>query len=163
VKEPYLPVDIEQRVVKATEFKSDNADRYQYKGKYAQRRFMSELRFEKGLTNEQYLKLLSDIKAKNNEVIIAPYFSLETEEKVQLSNVFYVKLKNISDVVLLEQIAEQFNCTIIMQNETRPLWFTLSVTEKSELNALEYATYFYECGLFEVAEPDLMADLIKLE
>ena len=39
------------------------------------------------------------------------------------------------------------------------LFFTLSLTETSELNALEYANLFHESGLFASGEPDLMTDI----
>jgi len=156
VEEPQLPVDIVQRGIQATEFKSDNSDKKQYQGNYGQNRYFAELSIENDLTNIQYLKLLSDIKIQNSGVIIAPYFKDQNGKKVGLTNFFYVKLKEEKDVTLLKQNAEQYGCIIIMQDEFMPLWFILSVTEVSGRNALECANYFHECGLFQIGEADLM-------
>ena len=78
------------------------------------------------------------------------------DENVGLSNFFYIKLKEIEDTDLLRQMAEQLNCIIIEQYQYMPLWFILSTTEKSALNAMEAANAFYESGLVQSAEPDLM-------
>ena len=164
VKEPQLPVDIAQRGIKASsEFKTDYADTKQYKGVYGQRRYIAQLELEKGLTDKQYLELLSDIKKKNKDVIIAPYFKIEggsiNDQKIQLSNFFHVKIKDNVDI--LEQMAMQTKCMIVFQDTSMPEWFTLSVTEESELNALECANLFHESGLFQKGEPDISANLIE--
>ena len=158
VVEPQMPVEIALRGIEASEFKADNSDKKQYRGKQGTCRFYAELSFEKDLTDKQYLELLSDIKRQNSSVIIAPYFKLKADDKVGLSNFFYVKLKDEKDVALLEKMAEQTGSIIIEQDAFMPLWFTLSVTEVSELNALEYANVFHESGLFEAGEADLMPD-----
>ena len=158
VKEPQLPVNIAQRVIKASEFKADNSDKKQYQGKQGVCRYYAELSFEVGLTEKEYLDLLTDIKLQNGDVIIAPYFKMAKDDKVGLSNFFYVKLKEAKEVKLLEQMAEQTGSIIIEQDAFMPLWFTLSVTEASKLNALECANFFHESGLFQAGEADLMPD-----
>jgi len=158
VDEPQLPIDIAQRGMQASEFKSDNSDTKQYQGKYGQRRYFAELSIENDLTSKQYLKLLSDIKDQNSNVIIAPYFKDQYGKKVGLTNFFYVKLKEEKDIALLKQKANQHSCIIIMQDDFMPLWFTLSVTEASGRNALECANFFHESGLFQAGEADLMPD-----
>lgn len=149
-KESHLPEDIVERGVKATEFKSDKSNIIRYSTK---------LSFEKGLSDKQYLELLSNIKTKNKDVIISPYFNDQYGSKIGLSNFFYVKLKNASDAALLEQTAMQFDCVIVNQDSSMPLWFTLSVTESSEFSALECANFFHESDFFAVGEPALMADI----
>jgi len=161
VKEPQLPADIKQRGIKAEEFLSDGSDKKgQYLGKTPVSRYCTELSIEKYLTNEQYLELLADIKRKNKDVIIAPYFNDQFGNKIGLSNFFFVKLKKEDNVVLLEQMAKETNCIILYQYEFSPVWFTLSVSEASEFHALECAKRFHESGLFESAEPSLMANVL---
>jgi hypothetical protein len=53
-------------------------------------------------------------------------------------------------------MAEQTKSIIIEQNRFRPLSFILSTTEASICNAMECANIFYESGLFQSANPDLM-------
>ena len=121
---------------------------------------MAELSLEKGLTDEQYLNLLSEIKHQGNDVIISPYFKHETEAKIQLSNFFHVKLKEEKDVDLLKKMADQTGSSIIFQDASMPLWFTLGINGSSKMNALECANFFHESDLFQKGEPDLMADLL---
>ena len=155
LKEPMAPAAILRNDVKTTEFKSDLSSKKQ---KATRDRFYSELSFSKKISDEQYFQMLSDIKSQNKDAIVAPYFNDQYGSKLGLSNFFYVKLKSEKDVALLEKTATEMGSIIISQDEFMPLWYTLSVTETSELNALESANFFHESGLFSSAEPDLMAE-----
>jgi len=90
----------------------------------------------------------------------APYMITEKGDEVGLSNLFYIKLKKEGDQDKLEALAEENNVDIIGRNIFMPLWYTLSSTNLSKGNALEMGNVFYETGLFEASQPDLMADLI---
>jgi len=122
------------------------------------KRFWSVLKFENKLSDDEYLAKLSEIKNTEKGIIVAPYFKNQYQEKIGLSNFFYVKLKDLNDTVVLKQEAEKEHTVIMWQNEFRPLWFTLSVTDNSKYNAMELSNRFYESGLFQYAEPDLMID-----
>lgn len=163
IKEAVGPIDIttdmKKYAIKATEFRSDIATQKQYNRGTVAKRMYTELNFEKKLSDEQYLTMLSEIRLQNKDAIVAPYFNDISGDKVGLSNFFYVKLNNQSDVNTLEKMAEQNNCIIISQDEFMPSWYKLSVTELAEQNALECANLFHESGLFASAEPDLMADV----
>ena len=111
------------------------------------------------MSDEQYLTLLSDIQRNNKDALVAPYFNDEYGNKIGLSNMFYVKLKDEGDVAILQKTAKDMGCIVISRDDFMPLWFTLSITESSGLNALENAIFFHESGLFSSAEPDLMADI----
>ena len=158
VKEQMLPADIKQRNIKTTELRSDKSDKKQYQGQNRMSRFYTELRFEEKLSDEQYLKLLADINRKNKDVIVSPYFKVRDNDKIGLSNFFYVKLKEERDTILLRQMAEQTESIIIEQDAFMPLWFVLSATSTSNYNALELSNIFCESGLFQSAEPDLMPE-----
>jgi subtilisin family serine protease len=158
VKNQHLSDNIQQRSIQTTVLRSDNSDRKQYQGKNRISRYYAELKIEENLSERQYLDLLSDIKRQNKDVIIAPYFKTQNGDKIGLSNFFYIKLKKIGDTTLLRQIAEQTNCVIVEQDQFMPLWFVLNTTENTEFNALEVANFFYESGLFQSAEPDLMVE-----
>lgn len=88
----------------------------------------------------------------------APFFKTENGVEVGLSHLFYVKLKSESDVSKLNKLADENIVEVIGNNEYMPLWYTLSCSKKSTGNALELANKFYESGLFEEAQPDLMSD-----
>jgi len=161
VKEPIMPADILQRngITPIAELEYDYGDKKGgYKGKPGSARYVTILVIEKNLTDEQYLALLADIKSKNPEVFIAPFFKDKSGNTGGLSNYFAVKLKELDDTALLEQMVEQTGCMIHHQDHFMPLWITLSVTETSEMNAMEYAAFFHECGLFEESSPNMMGD-----
>ena len=161
LKEPQLPVDIIQRGISAEEFIPDNYDKKEYKGKPGVLRYYAELNIENNLTEGQYLELLSDIKQKNRDVIIAPYFTFTYPDypdnpikKVGLSHTFYVETGNVE---LLEQMAEQTGSVIVEQFESLPTWYLLTVTEAAELNTLEIVNFFLDEGLFTAAQAPFWA------
>lgn len=90
------------------------------------------------------------------------FYKPENGEAAGLSNFFYVKLKNKSDVAKLEMLAIQNGVQIIGNNNFMPLWYTLSCSKKSTGNALEMANLFYETYDFSAAEPDWMVDYKEL-
>jgi|GEM_PF-5487085 len=156
LKEPELPADIAKRGFTASEFQCDYFDKYQYKGKPGTRRYWTELNIGEVLTPGKYFELLADIKLKNSDVIVGPFFnSLDSPEGAKgfgTGHFFNVKLKSKEDEALLEQMAEQTGIVILHQNVYQTLFYTMGITEESELNALECANIFYESGLFQNAE-----------
>jgi subtilisin family serine protease len=121
------------------------------------KRFWSVLSIEDVvLSDEAYLVKLSEIKNTGKDLIVAPYFKNQYQDKIGLSNFFFVKLKELSDTVLLKQEADKEGVVIMWQNEFMPLWFAMSITKNSKNNAMDISNRFYESGLFQCAEPDLM-------
>ena len=161
LKEQRIPESIQQRSVRIAELKSDKSDTKQYQNQSGTRRFYTVLTFEENMPEEQYLRLLSDIKRQNSDVIISPYFKGKDDDFVGLSNFFYVKLKEERDTSLLIQMTKETGTVIIEQDTFMPLWYVLSTTEISEHNALDCSNLFYESGLFQTAEPDLMLNLLQ--
>ena len=123
-----------------------------------QQRFWTVLSFEDDMTEAAYRAKLTEVKNANRDLIVAPYFKNRYQDKIGLSNFFYVKLKNLNDTILLRREAEKEDAVVMWQNEFMPLWFVLSVTERSKHNAMELSNKFYESGLFLYAEPDLIVD-----
>jgi len=158
LKEQKLTDDIQRRNnIKATTLHPDISDQKQ--SSRGEKRFYTMLHFEEKLSDEQYLELLSDIKKRNKDVIISPYFKSKNNDKIGLSNFFYVKLKKESDTILLKKMTEQTKSIIIEQNQYCPLSFLLSTTEFSKYSSMECANIFYESSLFQAANPDLMVNL----
>jgi len=121
------------------------------------KRVWTLLSFEEKFSDEAYLSKLYEIKHLGKDVIVAPCFKTQYQDKIGLSNFFYVKLNSLSDTILLKQEAEKEHAVIAYRSSVH-LWFVLSVTEQSRYNAMELANHFYESGLFQYAEPDLMID-----
>lgn len=105
------------------------------------------------LSEKEYFEIISNI-TKNDDVIVAPSFIFDGD-RLELSEYFYVCLKQLSDTILLFNKSAETNVRIVAQDQFMEDWFTLAVTEKSQLNSLEAANVFYESGLFKYAEPDL--------
>ncbi len=118
-------------------------------------KFWKEVQFNQQYSEADYLAQIQTIRATNRDIVVAPYFKTATTDKIGLSHFFYVKLKQQQDLPLLLKEIEKYNLELVGHNKFMSLWYTVSVTPKSP-NALKMANLFYETGLFEYAEPDLM-------
>ena len=161
VSERQLPVDIQQRNIRAGELQSDRSDQKQFQSRSGTSRYYTMFMFDEKMSDEQYLRMLSEMRRQNRDAIIAPFFKAFDGDVIGMSNFFYVKLKEESDTTLLRQMTERTETIIIEQDPFMPLWYVLSITETSEFNAMEYANYFFETGLFQTAEPDLIFNLLQ--
>lgn len=83
-----------------------------------------------------------------------------SDEDFCVSNVFHVKLKSEDDFSILQNMAEQYDVTIVGNNEFSPLWYSLICFSTKNGNAIQLANLFYESGAFSASEPDLMNELI---
>jgi hypothetical protein len=101
---------------------------------------------------ESSLPILTD----NEEIAYEAPFFLISSSPVALSNRFYVKLKNEEDFDILKNLAEEKKIEIYGNDRYQTLWYVLSCDKNSEGNALQMANFFYESGLFEAAEPELL-------
>ncbi|MCQ2607166.1 MAG: T9SS type A sorting domain-containing protein [Bacteroidales bacterium] len=82
-----------------------------------------------------------------------------SEEDFCVSNIFYVKLKSEDDFSVLQNMAEQYDVTIVGNNEFNPLWYSLICFNTKNGDALHLANLFFESGAFAASEPDLMGGL----
>lgn len=108
------------------------------------------------VSEKEYFEIISNL-TKNEDVIVAPSFDLDGD-RLELSEYFYVCLKQLSDTILLFNKSMETNVRIVAQDQFMEDWFTLAVTENSQLNSLETANIFYESGLFRYAEPDFRVE-----
>ena len=131
-----MPEDILQRNIKAGELMSDQPHQESNNVNREMQRYYTTLRFDGKMPDEQYLSFLSDLKLQNRGAIISPFFKLYEGDVTGLSNFFYVKLKESGDTALLRQMTLKTHTVIIEQDTFMPLWYVLSTTEASELNAV---------------------------
>ncbi len=82
----------------------------------------------------------------------------KNEKELFLSHIFYVKLFKETDISILIEKANENKVFIEGKNKFMPLWFVLSCDKNSKGDSLEMANFFYETGLFEASEPDLLED-----
>ncbi len=91
----------------------------------------------------------------------SPFYIVgDATEAYGVSNLFYVKLKSRDDFDKLEELAKEYKVEILGDNKLLPLWFTLSCDKESAGDVIDMANIFYESGLFEHAEPDIMGAVI---
>mgnify|MGYP003417877099 FL=1 len=91
----------------------------------------------------------------------SPFYIVgDATEAYGVSNLFYVKLKSRDDFDKLEELAKEYKVEILGDNKLLPLWFTLLCDKESAGDAIDMANAFYESGLFEYAEPDIMGAVI---
>lgn len=86
-----------------------------------------------------------------------PFFVINNQDTVGVSNLFYIKISSKSDTILLKRFAQDQNVEIIGFNQNMPLWYTLSCSKFSQGNALEIVNVSRSTRLFEHCEPDLLA------
>ncbi|WP_256006805.1 S8 family serine peptidase [Pedobacter deserti] len=88
-----------------------------------------------------------------------PSFTSENGKLLSLSHIFYVKLKEGADDELLYNMASENGVVIEGRNSFMPEWYAVACTNGTKQNSLVLANLFYESGLFEAAEPDLIEDV----
>ena len=117
--------------------------------------FIAEIEFSEILKQTDYQDIIQQLSKDNNIVKVMPAYTV-SGQKLGISNNFYVKLFKEEDRNKLFELAEKHSIQVLGYNEFMPLWFTLSCDRESSLNAIEAANSFYETGLFESAEPELL-------
>lgn len=73
-----------------------------------------------------------------------------------ITDEFVVKLKPETSYADLQKLAEENGCSIGKENEFVKGQYMLSVPTSSELNPMKMANRFYETGLFEFSEPNII-------
>lgn len=136
--------------------RADIPEKMQSKTKH--KRYWTKLEIGSNLSHSQYWSKIAEVKNSRENIIVAPYFKNQFQSKIGLSNFFYVKLKTLSDTIILQQKVTTEKAMIVCQNQFMPLWFVVSIMDTSAYNAMETANRFYESGHFQYAEPDLMVD-----
>ncbi|WP_103864583.1 S8 family peptidase [Aquimarina sp. I32.4] len=115
--------------------------------------YYMEISMTKDMSKANYYKKIESYKKLPNVLMASPAYMTKGGTEFGLSNNFYVKLRDKNDVDVLYKKAKELDIEVLGYNEYMPLWFTLSVTPKSKLNAIQFANVFYEMGWFESTEP----------
>jgi hypothetical protein len=98
------------------------------------------------------LTIDDDYSSKNNL-----YFKRGNNiEPIQISDIFYVKLKKSNDLNVLQQIAKQKNVKVVHRNMFMPLWYKLKLNTGNNKSSLEICNEFYETGNFSDVDPAFM-------
>ena len=118
--------------------------------------YLGEVKIGDDVSMQTYQDRVNVLKSNPDILSVSPLFKTKGNDKIGLSNYFYVKLRRASDISILYEYAEKYKCRVVMQDKYMPLWYTLSRTKENIYNTLELANIFYESKYFETAEPDFI-------
>lgn len=105
------------------------------------------------ISNDAYQDLINSLTEQDGIDLASPYFYDRTGHKMALSQYFYVKLRNKNGLKALYSYASKTKTKIVGQNKFMPLWYTVSITAGSKINAMTMANHYYNSSLFAHAEP----------
>ncbi len=139
-------------------------DNYKYK--------YGVLKLNKPYTYDEITWILDDIE--KNQIIDYAHFTMQTDDCTNMiwetvgdlcvdsySNIFYVKVKDTNDISDLNNTLVETNTWIRKQNQFSHDLYSIYADKTSSGDALEMANYFYETGLFEYSEPDIIKIVIE--
>lgn len=116
--------------------------------------YITEISLQK--PNKEILQEINNrINKISNVIKILPTYNI-SNRKIGVSNIFHVKLFREEDFDKLVEISKKYSIDIMGYNEFMPLWYTLSCSKDSYINTLEAANLFYESGMFEFSEPQIL-------
>jgi len=105
----------------------------------------------------EYSMIIELLRQNQHIRYVFPFFERgEGIEPIGTSNYFYIQLRSIEDVVLLERVAGRKSVQIIRQIPYMPLWYILSIRGSSFNNSIEATNYFFRTGLFQEVDPAFM-------
>jgi subtilisin family serine protease len=117
--------------------------------------YISEIKFDSVLNKTGFSDAIRHFSEVDNTIKVLPVYTV-FNQKVGISNNFYVKLFKKEDRTVLFDLAKKYSMQVLGYNEYMPLWFTLSCTKKTPFSSIDAANKFYETHLFEFAEPELL-------
>jgi hypothetical protein len=122
---------------------------------------LKKIKLTTTLNESQYLSVVNTLN-QNSRIKVLPYFVRNGATPIGTSDVFYVKLKNANDAILLRSVAERTNVQIVKQVPYMPLWYILSIQNSNFQNSVEASNYFYETESFEDVDPAFMFNFKKI-
>lgn len=112
-----------------------------------------------------YQNTVKRLKRSADVVNVYPFVTATKEKgnkanhSVGTSDVFYVKLLDKNDEIILREIAQEKNIKVIGQVPGIPEWYKLSFAQSMNFsNSLEASSYFYETGIFENIDPGFITE-----
>ncbi len=96
---------------------------------------------------------------KDKILYSTPFYKNIQDEEIGITNEFSVILKNDADLPKLKHLAEENGVLFLGKEAIRKEYYALACTIDSKGNALEMANLFYETGLFEAANPEMLTKI----
>jgi subtilisin family serine protease len=115
------------------------------------------IEFESDYSTEKYFGLLTELEEYKIVDYCLPFLKNNKVDKVEVRPYVNVKLKNINQSNLLQELSEIYHFEIIGTHQYMPNWNTVRITEETNKSSIELSALLYETNLFEAVEPSLVA------
>jgi hypothetical protein len=117
--------------------------------------YLLEAVFSETLEKDAYNNIIKQLEKEDYVIKASPAY-ISHGKDVGVSNNIYVKLFDKEDVKFLIEFAEKNSMQVLGHSKYTPLWYTLTCTKASSLNAFKAAQKFYETKKIAAAEPELL-------
>lgn len=94
----------------------------------------------------------------DNAAYFAPFYKTTDGAEIGLTNILSVQISNNDDMHKLEEIANEYNLTILGNNEFDNSIIYLSCSKESKGNTLEISNIIYESGVFDFVAPEFIIE-----
>ena len=117
--------------------------------------------FDISIIQQADFKKMSSSKVwgkEENTFLVSPCYITKDRKEVFLTPYLNVRLKRKQDLNLLLSYAEKYGLTLVRHDSLMPMWYILSISTETGMNALDVANALWESGDFMASVPDLCLD-----
>ncbi|MBA4154715.1 S8 family serine peptidase [Flavobacterium sp.] len=119
----------------------------------------STIEFLNEPTEIEFIQKLNTLKSNPNINHVNLFFKRgDGVPPIGISTSFYIKIKNQSDLPLLQTNAALIDAQVVNQVPYMPLWYILKLNTNSIENTLTATSKLWETGLFEEVDPGFLFD-----
>lgn len=94
----------------------------------------------------------------DKNIIVLPAYKNSQFDELIMTNYLHIRLKSEKDTDKLHAIAKKYKLKIIRKSKIMPLWYTLSITPKTQETTLNVANSIFETGFFASSIADFNYD-----
>ncbi|AWK06752.1 hypothetical protein HYN56_21970 [Flavobacterium crocinum] len=121
----------------------------------------AKLEFKNDQTDAEFNQRIKKLRENPGIKSVSLYYKRGDAKPIGTSSYFYVKLKDVQDLKLLQKTASEKAVDIVKQVPYMPEWYILSVKKGANGNSVDLSNQFYETGLFADVDPAFMFDFKK--
>ncbi len=104
-------------------------------------------------TDTEYLAKINEVKSNQDVLAVSLRYVTEEGNILYLSGYLFIKLKQSSDLGILQTLATNRHFSILEPNQFMPLWYKIKCDKNTLGNALDISNYLYETGHFAATDP----------
>src|SRR5690554_4997456 len=145
-----LTADFDSLTISNLGFKLSNF----HQDKSVENTFFGEIDFN----SKDYQTSIDNLKKLNGVIGVFPHFQKNKDKSIGTLDLFYIKLKDTSDLSLLESELKRLDGTVIRQFPNMPSWVIVKINSSSNLTSVQMANTLYESGSYADMDPAFMFD-----